>query len=453
MRIIFFVIGVLLFCLSIVGVSNARPTDVKSPLKIGAKVPDINFINVVNSDRKQVKLSDFKGKAIILDFWATWCGTCVGKIPALNKYQKEFGSDLQIFLIANDDESKVRTFYDRRPGLVLPSEIISSISAGSYLQSLFPHLVIPHYIWIDREGYLVAVTGAEDVTEENIKSFIAGNLKRLEIKTDSIQLNSKSGMVIDSIHGTRAKRISINPLIKVQSMVTQFDWRVTPGLGRSNQTDNIRFVDLCNMPISALYWYAFFGLDNYNRLSGMLIETKDSISISSPGSELRKNESQYNLWQRSNFYSYRLITPKSLDSSAFMERMQNEIVSAFGYQAKFEYREEPCYVLRLNSRSEHLLSNGKVPNIDASSSYMQLENMPISALVDAISNHTGLLVSSSLRRPRLNIYDETGLKQNIDITLQGDLRNEEVLKTVLYKEGIDLVKIVKRQKFLVVKDK
>src|SRR5688572_693588 len=39
-------------------------------------------------DGKEVKLSDFKGKWIWLNFWATWCGPCLTEIPALNNIQK-----------------------------------------------------------------------------------------------------------------------------------------------------------------------------------------------------------------------------------------------------------------------------------------------------------------------------------------------------------------------------
>lgn len=433
--------------------SNANPTDLKSPLKVGDKVPDIHFTNVINFKDTEVKLSNFKGKAVILDFWATWCGTCIEKIPLLDAYQKEFAKDLQILLVANDDESRVRAFFAKRPELILPSEVVSSESTSTYLQSLFPHLVVPHYAWINKEGYLVAVTGTGEVTKENIKAFIAGRLGKVETKTDSLQINSVSGMVVDSIYGERAKRISINPLITFQSMVTKFDWRVSPGLGRSNKTDNIRFVDLCNLPISTLYWYAFLGLDNYSSTNQMLIETKDSVMISYPDPKVMAYESSYNSWLRTNCYSYRLITQKSVDSISFMKRMQQDIIAAFGYQVKFEEREEMCYVLKLNEKSKNLMSKTKVPVRDASASYIQLLNVPISALIQAISNHTGILFQRSSRMPKLNIIDETGLTNNIDLTLKGNLKDTTELQRALRNGGIDLIKTVRRQKFLVMTDK
>lgn len=53
-------------------------------------LPDITF---EDASGKEVHLSDFKGKTILLNLWATWCAPCREEMPALNKLQKELGSD------------------------------------------------------------------------------------------------------------------------------------------------------------------------------------------------------------------------------------------------------------------------------------------------------------------------------------------------------------------------
>lgn len=55
--------------------------DAIKPLNIGDKVPDIEFKDVVNYPKKKVKLSDFKGQMVILDFWGTYCCTCIAMFP------------------------------------------------------------------------------------------------------------------------------------------------------------------------------------------------------------------------------------------------------------------------------------------------------------------------------------------------------------------------------------
>lgn len=60
---------------------------------------------------KPVSLSDFRGKVVILDFWATWCPPCKKEIPDFVELQKQYGSQgLQIVGIALDQPNKVMDF-------------------------------------------------------------------------------------------------------------------------------------------------------------------------------------------------------------------------------------------------------------------------------------------------------------------------------------------------------
>ncbi|MGB4400563.1 MAG: TlpA disulfide reductase family protein, partial [Daejeonella sp.] len=59
-------------------------------LKIGDKVPDVTINNISNYKSTSAKLSDFKGKLLILDFWATWCAPCIAMIPKMDSLEKAF---------------------------------------------------------------------------------------------------------------------------------------------------------------------------------------------------------------------------------------------------------------------------------------------------------------------------------------------------------------------------
>jgi len=63
------------------------------------KAPDFSLRT---TDNKDLKLSDYKGKIVILDFWATWCGPCRRSVPDLIEIQKEYKNDVVVIGISLD---------------------------------------------------------------------------------------------------------------------------------------------------------------------------------------------------------------------------------------------------------------------------------------------------------------------------------------------------------------
>lgn len=82
--------------------------------KEGGAAPEFS----INTDQgKTVTADSFGGKVLVLNFWATWCATCVQEIPALNEFQKRFANSGVVVLAVSVDKSeqKYRAFLDRIP--------------------------------------------------------------------------------------------------------------------------------------------------------------------------------------------------------------------------------------------------------------------------------------------------------------------------------------------------
>ncbi|HEY0789595.1 MAG TPA: TlpA disulfide reductase family protein [Chthoniobacterales bacterium] len=108
-------------------------------------------LNDVNG--KALKLSDFKGKVVILDFWATWCPPCRAEIPGFVALQKKYaGSGLTVIGVSLDEQgpSVVKPFMQRLAmnyPVVMGDEKISADYGGIS--------AIPTTFVIDREGNVV----------------------------------------------------------------------------------------------------------------------------------------------------------------------------------------------------------------------------------------------------------------------------------------------------------
>ena len=109
----FFVSVILLFGF-IINSSNSKTVyaltnDYKQQKDDNKKAPNFTLMDI---NGNEVTLSDYKGKVVILDFWATWCGPCRMSIPDLISIQSEYQDDLVIIGISLDDG---RTLGDVKP--------------------------------------------------------------------------------------------------------------------------------------------------------------------------------------------------------------------------------------------------------------------------------------------------------------------------------------------------
>jgi cytochrome c biogenesis protein CcmG, thiol:disulfide interchange protein DsbE len=97
-----FATSIVLACLVLLAGCNSS-----HPPRIGSTAPDFT---IANADRT-VSLSQFRGKPVLLNFWASWCGPCVEETPSLVELQKQLGNKVTVIAVSEDaDESAYKQF-------------------------------------------------------------------------------------------------------------------------------------------------------------------------------------------------------------------------------------------------------------------------------------------------------------------------------------------------------
>ena len=138
-----------------------------------ASPPQANFkFSFKDINGKKVSLSEFKGKVIILDFWATWCVPCKAEIPGFIGLQKKYGGQgLQIIGLSVDDSQSTAKKYATEMKMNYP--VLLAEGKEDILKAYDPIPSIPVSIIIDRQGRIVARhlgIAAMDVFEKEIAS-------------------------------------------------------------------------------------------------------------------------------------------------------------------------------------------------------------------------------------------------------------------------------------------
>jgi thiol-disulfide isomerase/thioredoxin len=131
--------------------SDTGSPGVGSPLRIHGtprRLPDISF---ETAEGRKITLSDFRGKVVLLNLWATWCPPCRAEMPSLDRLQQKLGGNgFEVVALSTDTAGPdaVRTFYAQTGVTALKIYIDSSTLANWALGA--PGL--PTTVLVDTQG-------------------------------------------------------------------------------------------------------------------------------------------------------------------------------------------------------------------------------------------------------------------------------------------------------------
>jgi len=128
--------------------SNGLSAAPRSSLPIVGKAPDFKLTTL---DGKDVTAASLKGKVVVVDFWATWCGPCVAEIPGYVELHKKYAKDGLVIIGVSVDRggaAKVKQFADKN-GM---DYLVAMGDDGALGEAFGGFDAIPTTFLIDRDG-------------------------------------------------------------------------------------------------------------------------------------------------------------------------------------------------------------------------------------------------------------------------------------------------------------
>lgn len=138
-------IGVLMILLSAAIADSLR----EKVVQVGDKAPDFQ---ITTDSGRRITRSDFGGRLLVLNFWATWCPPCIEELPSLNELQKQMASNGVVVLgvSVDKDERAYREFLSRTKVSFLTARDPEAKISSTYGTFKFPETYV-----IDARGRVV----------------------------------------------------------------------------------------------------------------------------------------------------------------------------------------------------------------------------------------------------------------------------------------------------------
>ncbi|MCZ8215279.1 MAG: TlpA disulfide reductase family protein, partial [Cyclobacteriaceae bacterium] len=338
------VVGIII--LSLFNNNKAYP----QALNIGDRLPDVKVEHVIHHSTHEINLADYKGQMIILDFWATWCSPCISLLPKTDSLQRVFEGQVKFLAITYESREKVEKLLTRSGKL--KNVNIPIVTSDNTLREFFPHKELPHYVWIDRDGIVMAITGHNEVNADNIRKMLSNSQTALAEKQDTMLKYDKQIPLLLGGYPVSKDHLYFESLVTgyIEGLSSRYDI-IRDGEG------NIQRITAVNSTYSRLFRLAWSDGKIYFGNNRIVLEVKDKSKFETK----EENREKLIAWLSEHSLCYEVIVPARLSATVF-DKMKSDLELALPqYRASVEKQMRTCLVLERTTSSDKLKSRGGEP--------------------------------------------------------------------------------------------
>ena len=403
-------------------------------LKIGDAIPEKVWttpLSVVNAPQKTIELGKDRDKLILLDFWATWCGSCLKNFPKMEALEKQFEGKLKVLPVTGEDLATLNKFFASKNGQRFKNLI--SVAGDPFLSKIFPHYAIPFIVWI-KDGKVLNTTDASQVTADNIQEILQG--KKSSVET-VLQIGRDRPLMLAEQFDLEKKTTLVNYALLSKGRIKA----IAPGSGFHRSNDGVvygrQWTNISLMNIYRGIAYELFEKENTpfseKRLVN-LVKNPEAIDFTITHEDDPVDDRLYN---------FEFIVPQNKADQLY-PNMLKALNEFSGYSALIEKQRTKCLVMKKTGASDDLKTKGGTVVSNLVKTTVILRNAPLEHLI--------VYLNVNNQFTDLNVIDETGYTDNVDLNL-GTVKDLAELKKALQKYGLTLIEEERDLSMLVVRDR
>lgn len=308
-------------------------------LQVGSQFPVMKPIKLLNGD--WVDLQTSQSKIIILEFFDTYCTTCIASMPKLKELQGSMGDSVAIYMVTYQDKNLIEKFYKNNKFLQEKKAILPTIIADTVLHQMFPRKSVPHSVWIYK-GRVQAITYADYVKRSYLVDLFKNQQVDVPVK-DDFKILPELGKDVANIENKEA--LGYVHLTGYDSTLTQ---KAGLNLDRDSLSNIIAYFN--NMDVLG----AFTSLWSKIKKPSYLLLPQRIVWNVRDSSRYFYNESSddsYQEWIRKNGISYKRSQLVNLDDKKWAQLIINDLNTMLGLQVGWTNKQMPCLVLKRTGKN------------------------------------------------------------------------------------------------------
>ncbi|MDG1277539.1 MAG: TlpA disulfide reductase family protein [Algoriphagus sp.] len=389
-------------------------------LNIGDRLPPgIEFSSLINSSNDKLRLEEFRGKYLILQFWAPSCSGSIASLSKIDQLVAKYSDQIEVIPITTFSEEPVQKVFNTYSSL---EELKMPILVNAQqIREFFPHSTIPHFVILDREGVVIAITGQEDITPENLDLMLAGKEPYFRYKVDkAIKLGRYDRLISESPQVA-------NKNIWYQSALTGY----IPDVGGSliQEFEDLSHIRIVNLPLINFYKLAYSQRDlvdyfGKNRIITIGFEEEELFTD--------KSGADYVAWKEAgnHVFGYELLAPPSKNPYSLMREDLKRYFPNISASVRKEKRRVYALVQQKGTKFPKAMAGKSSYKADPFG--VAMRNYPLQGFI----YHLNTYFFQASPYPIVNL---TGIDYPIDLDLKVALADPEKLREALYKVGLDLI--------------